>query len=249
MTVSLSQSTTPTQGSTFRVLLADDSVESHLLLQCYLRDTPYQVEAVSDGAQAVAAFTARPFDLVLIDQHMPVMDGFTATRRIRDWEASQQRAPVPILALTAHSFNDAQEQSRSAGCTGLLSKPLTKQQLFDTLRTYSAAETSPDMAREAPSRADITARIEEAIQRQRPIFLDHRRQDVKTMRDAVEQGDYESLQTMGHRIKGLAGSYGFPEIGLAGAHLEQAAQARDLALVQQAITELSLILARTEQAA
>lgn len=249
MTVSLSQSTTPTQGNTFRVLLADDSVESRLLVQCYLRDTPYQIEAVSDGAQAVAAFKAHPFDLVLIDQHMPVMDGFAATRCIRDWEATQQRVPAPILALTAHSFDEAQDQSRSAGCTGLLSKPLTKQQLYDALHTYCTADPTPGVARQAASRVDMTARIEEAIQRQRPLFLDHRRQDMKNMRDAVDQGDYESLQTMGHRIKGLAGSYGFPEIGLAGAHLEQAAQTRDLALVQQAITELALILARTEQAA
>lgn len=249
MTAPLPQSTTRTLGVTFRILLADDSDESHLLVQSYLRDTPYQVEAVADGAQAVAAFKDRRFDLVLIDQQMPIMDGFTATRCIRDWEASQQRVPAPILALTAHSCDEAQEQSRSAGCTGLLAKPLTKQQLFTTLNTYCPADPRPDVARQALSCADLTVRIEEAIQRLRPLFLDQRRQDMKKMRDAVDQGDFESLQTMGHRIKGLAGSYGFPEISLAGAHLELAAQTRDLASVQQAITELALLLARTEQAA
>lgn len=249
MTAALPQSATRRHGVTFRILLADDSDEAHLLVQSYLRDMPYQVEGVSDGAQAVAAFKAHPFDLVLLDQQMPVMDGFTATRCIRDWEAAQQRVPVPILALTAHSCDEAQEESRSAGCTGLLAKPLTKQQLFTALHTYCLADPRPDVARQALSYAEMTARIEEAIQRQRPLFLDQRRQDMKQMRDAVDQGNFESLRTMGHRIKGLAGSYGFSEIGLAGAHLEQAAKARDLASVREALTELGLLLDRAEEAA
>ncbi len=83
MTAALPQSATRRHGVTFRILLADDSDEAHLLVQSYLRDMPYQVEGVSDGAQAVAAFKAHPFDLVLLDQQMPVMGGFTATRCIR----------------------------------------------------------------------------------------------------------------------------------------------------------------------
>ncbi len=237
------------QMPTFRILLADDSVESHLVVQGYLRDTTYHVEVVSDGAHAVAAFQANPFDLVLINEQMPVMDGFTATRLIREWECAHRQVAAPILALTAHSLEEAQEQSRSAGCTGLLLKPLTKQQLIDAIRTYSLAASTPEDVKPTQSRADMTVGIEEEIRRRRPLFLNHRRNDLRKMRDAVDQKDFDSLTSMGHRIKGLAGSYGFPEIGLAGAHLESAARAKDLASVERAITELARLLDRAQQAA
>ena len=76
------------------VLLAEDSLESQELMRFYFQDTPYKVEVVSDGEQAVAAFQANRFDIVLIDLQMPGMDGFTATRLIRAWEALTN---VPLL--------------------------------------------------------------------------------------------------------------------------------------------------------
>jgi len=234
---------------TVRILLADGSVESDLIDQGDLRDTPYHVEVVSDGAHAVASFKANRFDLVLLDEQVPGIDGFTATRVIHESEFSQQRVAVPILALTAHSLEEVQQQSRSAGCTGLLLKPLTTQQLIDTVRTYCLAAPTPKEVKPTQSRADRAESIEAEIRRRRPLFLNHRHNDLRKMRDAVNETDYGTLTIMGHRIKGLAGSYGFPEIGLAGAHLESAARAQNLASVERAITELARLLDRAQQAA
>ena len=114
------------------------------------------------------------------------------------------------MALTASTVAEAQEQSLAVGCTGFLTKPVTKAQLFDTLRKHCAPapapKTAPTQTGESP---DVTARIDDEIQRRRPAFLDNRRKDLSRMQEALAQQDYEAIRTMGHRMKGLAGSYGF----------------------------------------
>ena len=249
MTSQISHSDDSDMEPTCRVLLADDSLESQTLIQRYLQETHYQVKVVSDGEEAVAAFQSTPFDIVLIDQQMPVMDGFTATRLIRAWESSHQHSPAPILALTADSFDGAKEQSQAAGCTGFLAKPISRRQLFNALRTYCAISPTTRATTQDRHSPAVAALIDKEITRGRPLFLDNRRKDLSRMRDAVAQGDYETVRTMGHRMKGLAGSYGFPDIGMAGARLEQVAQDHDLASIRQAIDQLAEILARTSQAA
>ena len=250
MALSIPHFTTTGIGQKLRVLLADDSLELQALIRFYLHGTHYHVDIVSNGAQAVAAFQAEPFDLVLIDQHMPGMDGFTATRLIRAWESSTQRSSVPILALTANTLSEANEQSRTAGCTAFLAKPITKTQLLTALQTHcTTSPTTIATTTQGKNFADVTACIEEELLQRRPLFLDNRRKDLDKMRHATAQEDFETIRTMGHRMKGLAGSYGFPDIGLAGERLEQAAVARDLTSVRREIDQLAAILARISQAA
>lgn len=232
---------------TFRVLLADDSLESQALIRCYLQDPPYQVDVAGNGAAAVALFQSKPFDLVLIDQHMPVMDGFAATRLIRAWESSHQCGPTPIVALTADASIDVKEEGQAAGCTGCLAKPISKALLVDAVQTHCVPSSMRRATAQDPSSAGIAALIDEEIARRRPLFLDNRRQDVERMQEAIERGDYEIIRTMGHRIKGLAGSYGFPDIGLAGAQLEQAAKNQDLMSMRRTIDQLTTILAQARQ--
>ncbi|GAB1721993.1 MAG: response regulator [Nitrospira sp. CR1.1] len=233
---------------TFRVLLADDSPESQALVRCYLQAPLYHVEVVGNGEEAAALFQSKPFDLVLIDQQMPVMDGFAATRLIRTWESSHQHTPATILALTADASLEAQEQGQAAGCTGFLAKPISKERLFDALRTHCAPSPRRRITAQDNPSAGIAALIDEEVARRRPLFLDNRRQDVDRMQDAIERGDYETIRSMGHRIKGLAGSYGFPDIGQAGAQLEQAGKDHDRALIRRTIDQLAAILARAKQA-
>jgi len=236
-------------GQTFRVLFADDSPESQALIRFYAQGSPYQVDIVGSGEAAVALFQCKQFDLILIDQHMPGIDGFTATRMIRAWESSHHRSPTPIVALTADSSLEARTQGQAAGCTAYIAKPISKDLLVDVLQTYCTPSSGSRATGRDSASTRIEALIEEEIARRRPLFLDNRRQDLERMQDAIERGDYEIIRTMGHRIKGLAGSYGFPDIGLAGAQLEQAATNQDLASIRQAIDQLSAILTRARQVA
>lgn len=240
----------PSGGRGLRVLVAEDSAESQQLLRFYFQHSPHQVRIVSNGEEAIAAFQAGLFDLVLLDLQMPGIDGLTAVRTIRAWESVHRHTSIPILALTANAYRDAEEQSLAAGCTGFLTKPITKSQLFEALQRYEVPPSeAPAQAEDSGLSLDLAARISREIQRQRPQFLAYRRQDVEFIRQAVAAQDYDAIRTIGHRMKGLSGSYGFPEIGAVGQRLEQAARSGDLAAIQQEIDHLETILADADQAA
>ncbi|GAB6039905.1 hybrid sensor histidine kinase/response regulator [Endothiovibrio diazotrophicus] len=121
------------------ILLVEDSEDNAELIRAYLRHTPFELELAENGALAVERFKRHPADLVLMDMQMPVMDGYTATRRIRQWEAAEGRTPVPILALTAHALSGDDQRSREAGCTDHLTKPIKKRVLLEAIERHVAA--------------------------------------------------------------------------------------------------------------
>ncbi len=131
-----------TARSSMRVLLVDDRSEIRDLVGAFLRETPYQLELAENGALGFEKFVSGNFDLVLMDNQMPVMDGCDATRRIRAWEASRQRAPTPILALTAGVLKEEIQQSLDAGCDGHMGKPIRKNVLLQVLDEYSSQNSA-----------------------------------------------------------------------------------------------------------
>jgi len=119
-----------------RILLAEDGVDNQRLISHVLRRAGAEVEIVADGAQAVQRALAAasdphdtPFDLVLMDMQMPVLDGYEATRHLR--LAGFQ---TPIVAITAHAMSDDRAKCLAAGCTDFASKPLRREELFATIR-------------------------------------------------------------------------------------------------------------------
>ncbi|OSM00147.1 ATP-binding protein [Magnetofaba australis] len=119
-----------------RILLADDSADNRLLIQAFLRNTACEISEARNGEEAVELFQRERFDLVLMDIQMPQMDGLEATRRIRVWEAEQQRPPTPVLALSAHALTDQRMSSLEAGCQEHLIKPIRKATLLEALRKW-----------------------------------------------------------------------------------------------------------------
>jgi CheY-like chemotaxis protein len=119
---------------TLRILLADDSPDNRALVHAYLKTTAWEIDDVEDGAQAVKKFTSEgPYDLVLMDIRMPVLDGYGATRAIRRWEREHGRVSTPIVALTASVFAEAVRKTREAGCTLHVAKPIKRQALLDVI--------------------------------------------------------------------------------------------------------------------
>ncbi|WP_427791814.1 ATP-binding protein [Brevundimonas diminuta] len=112
-------------AAALRVLLADDHPVNRKVVEVMLEPLGVELTTVDDGAQAVAAFRAGGFDLVLMDMQMPVMDGLTATMEIRAHEQRTGAARTPILMLTANAMSEHVEASRRAGADGHLTKPLS----------------------------------------------------------------------------------------------------------------------------
>ncbi|ABK43168.1 PAS/PAC sensor hybrid histidine kinase [Magnetococcus marinus MC-1] len=119
-----------------KILLAEDVPENALLIEAYLEETGHQISVVGDGQQAFERFQEEPFDLVLMDLQMPVMNGLQATRHIRAWEQAQGVKRTPILALTAHAMKEDESKSLEAGCDGHLTKPIRKQVFLQKLQGF-----------------------------------------------------------------------------------------------------------------
>jgi CheY-like chemotaxis protein len=85
---------------------------------------------------AVELFRSAKYDIVLMDMQMPVMDGYTATGKIREWEGENRRRATPVIALTAYAFEEDAQKSLQAGCTAHLSKPTKKGDLLEAIRNH-----------------------------------------------------------------------------------------------------------------
>ncbi|MEO5821626.1 MAG: response regulator [Vicinamibacteraceae bacterium] len=118
-------------GHQLRVLVAEDNPVNQRITQHLLRKRKLSVTLADDGRQAVDAFQAGRFDLVLMDVQMPEMDGFEAVAAIRALEHAQGRPHTPIVAVTAHAMVGDREKCLEAGMDAYLSKPLRRQLLFE----------------------------------------------------------------------------------------------------------------------
>ncbi len=121
-----------------RLLLVEDAENNRMLMRSYLKQTPFTVDEAENGQVALDKFRTGLYDVVLMDMQMPVMDGYTATREIRQWERETGAKPTPVLALTAHVFKDDLEQSLAAGCNAHLTKPIRKGALLEAILAHVA---------------------------------------------------------------------------------------------------------------
>jgi CheY-like chemotaxis protein/nitrogen-specific signal transduction histidine kinase len=224
------------EGRPLKVLLAEDSPDNCLLIQAYLKDTPHQLDAAENGETAVAKFTAAHYDAVLMDVQMPVMDGYTAVRKIRRWEHEHGLEPTPIIALTASALEQGIRESREAGCTGHLSKPIKKKTLLDALSDVALAHPPAN----GKAGADhIVVKVDPELKELIPGFLARKREDLNVIQAAFERRDYSALATLGHRIKGEGSGFGFEALSAMGKALEQASVARDAQTVRKQVQALS----------
>lgn len=121
-----------------RVLLAEDNPVNQLVAQGLLKKLGIQASVVSNGVEAVDIVCGQklPFDLILMDCEMPELDGYTATRKIREWEHANNQPVTPIYALTAHVLTDHIIKSCDAGMDGHLSKPIGLDQLREIFKKH-----------------------------------------------------------------------------------------------------------------
>ena len=130
----------PGNGETrpLSVLIVDDSIDNRFLLKAFFKRLPCALDEAENGLQAVEMANTRRYDLVLMDMRMPVMDGFAATRQIRECERQQGVSAVPIIALTASALPEEVRECLAAGCNFHVSKPISKTTLIEAVSRATA---------------------------------------------------------------------------------------------------------------
>ena len=118
-----------------RVLIVDDKPENVYLLRTLLQGNGCIVDAARHGAEALTSARRTPPDLIVSDLLMPVMDGYTATRAIREWESRSALKPTPIIALTAHAMAGEREKALEVGCNDFETKPVDLPKLLEKINT------------------------------------------------------------------------------------------------------------------
>lgn len=228
-----------------RVLVAEDNPVNQQLTLALLRRAGHSAEAVSNGEEAVEAVTARPYDLVLMDVQMPVMDGLTATRRIRRLAGPVAR--IPVVALTANAMQGDAAICLEAGMDDYLSKPVNARKLLDAIArfvhptTESRAETNGQAASPPPMVNPEPATINaEKIEELRDAlgmdgftllletFFSDSPQHLDLLRAAIARGDRAGIEQEAHILKGSAANVGFDRLAAAAHYLVAAARRGDL---------------------
>lgn len=226
-----------------RILLAEDSADNCTITMAYLEDTPYSIEIAGTGAIACEMFANGHYDLVLMDRQMPVMDGLTATRKIRAWEHANNRPPTPIIALTASALKGDREMCMAAGCSAFLTKPIKQDVLLQAILERSMSKLPVPNALTGPLRA-TGSRAQQKLAAKVPEYLLNCRQTLAAISDALDRSDYESVETFAHNLRGSGGAYGFQTITDIGGVLEASAKRADLLASRKWLAELSDYLDR-----
>jgi CheY-like chemotaxis protein len=201
----------PTKLLGVRILLAEDGYDNRELIRTILQGVGAEVEMAENGRLAVERAEAEAFDVILMDINMPELDGYEATRLLRD---GGYRGP--ILALTANAMSGDSERCRAAGCDEHLAKPIDRLRLVRTIAAYvgrnaavsqnasAAFQDSTDQAEAIVSQYADDPELAVILAE----FVGRLDSQFKEMQEAYAHGRMEELQRTAHRLKGAGGSYG-----------------------------------------
>jgi CheY-like chemotaxis protein/HPt (histidine-containing phosphotransfer) domain-containing protein len=228
----------------FKILVAEDSDDNRFLVQEYLKNQPYQITFVENGEEAVMMARAQPFDLILMDILMPVMDGLTAAKLIRKAEQEDGRDCVPVVALTANAHQQDIEASRAAGCDSHLTKPISKETLLRAIAEYSRRQPAEAPVLPGSLSIDVPPGLEAAAKH----YIAARKAEVPRLMNLAAGHDFDQLRVLAHNVKGTGTSYGFPELTRLAKLIESSAKERNESALPAQLLELSEYVQKAEQA-
>ena len=217
-----------------RVLVAEDSHVNQIVLRAHLERVGYHPDLVGDGAEAIEAVLRQPYDLVLVDSHMPGVDGITATREILARLAPERRPA--IVSLSADLGEADQRAAREAGMVAHLAKPLVAERLVEVLRSVrplvgdSRAHVKPSAGptEEAVTRVDLEllGGYDEGQQAQlAQLFLAEARENLTEIVAAAARDDGAAFAQAAHRFLSATLIVGVPPLSEHLRHAESAARA------------------------
>ncbi|MEM7468854.1 MAG: ATP-binding protein [Pseudomonadota bacterium] len=238
-----------------RILVVDDGEQNRDLLQIVLGETGAEIVCENDGLAGMNRALAEEFDVVLMDVQMPVMDGFAATRGLR--EAGQT---LPIIALTAHAMRGFDQECYDAGYSHYLTKPIIFDRLFEMLGDLLGGEKTPIETRQILAQTStLTMEFDTPIYSTLAVggekgqsiiqkFLAQLHEHVSLMARHIDNNELEELAELAHWAKGTGGTVGFDILTEYAGKLEKFARANDTDAVNQYFPELQRVIERLRAA-
>jgi len=217
-----------------KILIVEDNEANRLLFKKMLEKMGHEVKVVENGKIAVEIMSKEKFDMVFMDMQMPIMDGYTATRKLR-----KKGIETPIIALTAHTLRGDEEKALIAGCDGYLGKPVKRKDLLDAVRKFLdlkkneeiGNEENPDIEDASSAfngRVEVFAKkmglsMEEALTmfKEYGKFIEER---IEFIQKKIKEEDFESLAIEGHSLKGSGSMYSVEEVSKLGLSIEKSAK-------------------------
>ena len=232
-----------------RILVAEDYRPNAEVLIQFLKDTEVEISLAQNGREAVELFRTKEFDLVLMDIHMPSMDGYEAASKIRAMEKGRQGGRTPIIGVTADAFRRDIQRCFDSGMDRVLVKPLRREKLFRTLAfffdqiaVYEEKDNEPSqncginrekiLDREALLRE---IRDDEVADELIQGFIETLGPQIDTVREARKSGDWKTLHRQAHSVKGGSAALYAESLRQAAFRLEQAAKREDLPEIDEAL--------------
>ncbi len=188
------------------VLIVDDVADLRLLFSTLLIACGLNIDTAVNGLDALQKVTQQGFDLILLDMHMPVMDGLTAARELR-----RQGYQIPIIAITADVQAEQKQLCLDAGCNAVLTKPVQANLLYDKISEFLATKQSLEFEKQVQQQLDDLA---QAYRKTLPTAAEE-------LQQLIQQGDSAPIAALLHRIKGTSGCFGFTRISALAASAEQ----------------------------
>lgn len=255
-----------------RILLVEDGSTNRKLITLMLTKAGVEVTSAENGQIGVELATRQPFDLILMDMQMPVLDGYSATRVLRD-----RGVQVPVIALTAHAMADDQQKCLEAGCSAYLSKPVGSERLLETIAACLESRGTPPAAQgAAPAPAETPAAAQTPATARTPTreraaasatraasplvsslpaddaefreivveFVAAFHEDLKRMEQAWSSRDFTGLSRLAHSLKGSGGTAGFDVLTQTAKRLEALAKQEQPEQIRACLDDLSGLAAR-----
>ncbi len=221
-----------------RILVVDDGAENRELLRLILEEAGLMVHEAENGSVGVTKAVADHYDVILMDVNMPVMDGFTATGKLR-----QQGLKTPIIALTANAMKGVEQECLDAGYSGYFSKPIDIDRFMERMADLlggkpaenktaspSAAGSSPERSAKAPQAvgtSPIVSKLPNTNDRFRTLidrFVTRLDEQLQTAEQAYNQREYAEIAAFAHWLKGSGGTVGFDDFTAPASQLETLAK-------------------------
>ena len=205
-----------------RILLVEDVELNRDIIRTMLERDGHEVHIAENGVEAVAKAGGDQFDIILMDVHMPVMDGLEATRRIRALEAP--RGQVPIIALTANVMAAEQAKCLGAGMEGVLMKPVEWDRVRDAIARFSRASigAAPSLSGPAFDRRAYDRLAAVLPPDRQQAYARELELEVAALVASPRDGDRKTIGELAHRLVSQAGMLGLLRLSQLAGELEQA---------------------------